>query len=195
MHQQEELRVVLLRHGETEGNVRGTVQGHSDTRLTEKGIVSTLKKAGKIMGFSFDGVFCSDLKRTTDTLKVIQEEVKGLPEPVFTSELREIDFGDLTGSLKKEIMPIILEHKSNPDLPYPNGESGGSFIERVRSFFSKMQNGFAGRQILVVTHYGVMETAAKQFTGPPSYESIDIGADDVWVMCFAADGSATREVL
>ncbi len=195
MNQQGDLRVVLLRHGETEGNVMGMVQGHSDTSLTEKGVASTLKKVEKIKGFSFEGVFCSDLGRTVETLKVILKEVKGLPEPVFTRELREIDFGDLTGRLKKEIMPIILEHKSNPDVPYPNGESGGGFIERVRSFFYRMQDGFAGRQILVVTHFGVMETAARQFTGPPSYESIEIGADDVWLMRFAEDGSATREVL
>ena len=35
-------------------------------------------------------------------------------------------------------------------------------------------------QILVVTHFGVMETAARRFTGPPSYENIHIGPDDVW---------------
>jgi len=192
---EKELRAILIRHGETEGNVRGIVQGQSDTPLTEKGIFSTLRKVEKITELSFDAVFCSDLSRTAETMKLIQGKISGLPEPVYTPDLREIDFGDLTGGIKSEIMPTILKHKQEPDLPYPNGESGGQFIARVKGFFSTLTDRFAGGQVLVVTHFGVMETAARQFSGPPSYESIEIGADDVWLMCFGKGGSATRKVL
>ena len=195
MSQEKILRVVLVRHGETEGNVRGIVQGQSDTPLTERGIASTLKKAKKIKQFPFDAVFSSDLSRTVETLKLIQGEIEGFPDPVYSRELREIDFGDFTGRLKKEIMPTILEHKAAPELPYPEGESGGQFIARVKSFFSMLMDCHAGGQVLVVTHFGVMETAACQFTGPPSYENIHIGPDDVWRMTFANDWSAAREVL
>jgi len=191
----ETVEVVLLRHGETEGNVKGIVQGQWDTPLTAKGIESTLRKAEKIQGLEFDAVFCSDLRRTVETLKRIQEKMPGLPEPIYTMELREIDFGDLTGRPKKELMPTILKHKSAPDLPYPNGESGGGFTARVKSFFAALKDRFPGGRILAITHYGVMETAAKQFESPPSYDNIQIGADDVWLMCLAKDGSATREVL
>ena len=190
-----QLHVVLIRHGETEGNVRGIVQGQSDTPLTEKGILSTLRKAEKIRELSFDAVFCSDLSRTVETIKLIQGKIKGLPDPVHTRELREIDFGDLTGRLKKEIMPTILEHKQAPDVPYPDGESGGAFIARVKGFFKMLMDRHEKGQILIITHFGVMETAARQFTGPPSYENIHIGPDDVWRMTFAHDWSATREVL
>jgi broad specificity phosphatase PhoE len=195
MSQEKILRVVLLRHGETEGNVKGIVQGQSDTPLTEKGLSSTIIKAKKISHFPFDAVFCSDLKRTVETLKLIQGEIEGLPGPVFTRALREIDFGDLTGRLKKEIMPTILEHKESPEVPYPSGESGERFIARVKSFFSMLMDHHVGEQVLVVTHFGVMETAARQFSGPPSYENIHIGPDDVWRMTFAHDWSATREAL
>jgi len=195
MRQEKILRVVLVRHGETEGNVRGTVQGQSDTPLTERGISSSLRKAEKMGQFTFDAVFCSDLSRTVETLKLIQGELNGLPEPVYTRELREIDFGGLTGRLKKEIMPTILEHKAAPELPYPEGESGWQFIGRVKSFFEMLMDHHAGGQVLVVTHFGVMETAARQFTGPPSYENIHIGPDDVWRMTFTHDWSAAREVL
>ncbi len=189
------LRVVLVRHGETEGNVRGIVQGQSDTPLTEKGVLSTIRKAKKIRQLSFDAVFCSDLSRTSETLKLMQREIVGLPEPGYKRELREIDFGKLTGRLKAEIMPTILKHKATPHLPYPEGESGGQFIARVKRFFTMLMDHHSGGQVLVVTHFGVMETAARQFTGPPSYENIHIGSDDVWCMTFAHDWSATREVL
>ena len=195
MNQKQTLKVILVRHGETIGNVKGIVQGQSDTPLTERGIASTLKKAEKIRDLPFDAVFCSDLSRTVETLKLLQGKIMGLPEPVYTRDLREIDFGDLTGRLKKEIMPIILEHKEAPEVPYPNGESGGAFIARVKSFFKMLMDRHAKGQILVVTHFGVMETAARRFTGPPSYENIHIGPDDVWRMTFAHDGLVTREVF
>jgi len=195
MNQKRILKTILVRHGETIGNVRGIVQGQSDTPLTEKGIASTLKKAEKIHDMEFDALFCSDLSRTVETLKLIQGKIMGLPEPVHTRDLREIDFGDLTGRVKKEIMPTILEHKEAPDVPYPNGESGGQFIARVKGFFKMLMDRHAGGQVLVITHFGVMETAARQFTGPPSYENIHIGSDDVWRMTFSHDWSATREVL
>jgi alpha-ribazole phosphatase len=195
MGYERKLQVVLVRHGETIGNVKGIVQGQSDTPLTERGMASTLRKAKKITQLDFDAVFCSDLSRTVETLKLIQQEIPGLPEPVFARELREIDFGILTGRLKKDIMPTILEHKKAPDIPYPNGESGGAFIARVRGFFEMLMERTEGGRILAVTHFGVMETAARQFTRPPSYENIHIGPDDVWQMTFASDGSVTREVL
>ena len=75
---QNQLHVVLIRHGETEGNVRGIVQGQSDTPLTEKGILSTLRKAEKITELSFDAVFCSDLSRTAETMKLIQGKIAGV---------------------------------------------------------------------------------------------------------------------
>ncbi|MCD6294170.1 MAG: histidine phosphatase family protein [Deltaproteobacteria bacterium] len=195
MNQKQTLKVILVRHGETIGNVKGVVQGQSDTPLTERGIASTLKKAEKVRDLPFDAVFCSDLSRTVATLKLLQGKITGLPEPVYTRDLREIDFGDLTGRLKKEIMPIILAHKEAPEVPYPNGESGGAFIARVKGFFKMLMDRHAKGQILVVTHFGVMETAACRFTGPPSYENIHIGPDDVWRMTFSHDGSITREAL
>ncbi len=195
MSQVKILRVVLVRHGETEGNVRGIVQGQSDTPLTEKGIASTRRKAHKIRSLPFDAVFCSDLSRTVGTLKLIVGEIERLPDPVYTRALREIDFGDLTGRLKHDIMPTILAHKEAPDIPYPNGESGGEFIARVKGFFEMLMEDYAGGLILAVTHFGVMETAARQFTGPPSYENIHIGRDDVWRMTFTPDWSAERTVF
>ncbi|EFK07041.1 phosphoglycerate mutase family protein [delta proteobacterium NaphS2] len=191
----ETFKVVLLRHGETEGNVKGIVQGQWDTPLTAKGIESTLRKAEKIRGLEFDAVFCSDLSRTVETLKLIQRAVPQLPKPVYTEKLREIDFGDFTGQPKKELMPTILKHKAAPDLPYPNGESGGAFTERVKTFFSMLREAFSGKQILAVTHYGVMETVARQFAEPPSYDKIHIGTDAVWRVCFTCNGIAEREIL
>ena len=88
--------------------------------------------------------FLSDLSRTAETMKLIQGKITALPAPVCTPNLREIDFGDLTGCLKHDIMPNILKHKEAHELPYPNGESGGQFIARVKGFFSTLMDRLAG---------------------------------------------------
>ena len=195
MNQGQKITVDLVRHGETEGNVKGIVQGQSDTPLTKRGIESTFRKAEKIRHHSFNAVFCSDLQRTVHTLDLLRERIVSLPDPVYSQDLREIDFGDLTGKRKTDIMPIILKHKADSRLCYPKGESGDQFIARVRGFFSGLSEHHAGQHILVVTHFGVMETAARQFTGPPAYENIMIGVDDVWRMTFASDLTVVKEVL
>ena len=92
-------------------------------------------------------------------------------------------------------MATILKHKAAPDLPYPNGESGGAFTDRVKTFFSMLVEVFSGKQILAITHYGVMETVARQFSEPPSYDKIHIGADDVWRVSFMCNGMVQREIF
>ena len=189
------LNAILIRHGQTEGNLSGIIQGQSNTPLTENGVASTLRKAEKIRDISFDAVFCSDLPRAIQTLRILRNAIPSLPEPLFSHELQEIDFGDLTGRLKTEIMPTILRHKSNPHLNYPNGESGAQFIARVRNFFLSLLVHHAGQTVLIVTHYGVMETAARQFAGTSVDDRVIIGVDEVWHMTFDNHSLATKKIL
>ncbi len=51
----------LVRHGETEYNVKGIIQGQSDSPLTRKGIDETKKLAKNLKGIKFDYIFSSDL--------------------------------------------------------------------------------------------------------------------------------------
>ena len=189
------LKAILLRHGQTEGNLEGIVQGQSDTSLTEEGITSTLRKADKIKEYTFDKVFCSDLSRAEQSLRLLKDAIPSLPETVFRPDIREIDFGALTGRRAKEIMPVVLKHKANPDLNYPDGESGAQFTARVRSFFLELLEKYPGQTVLVVSHYGVMETAARQFAGKPPDEKIIIGPDEVWQMTFNEGPSAVIKIL
>lgn len=189
------LTAILIRHGQTEGNVSGIVQGQSDSPLTGEGISSTRKKAEKIKALSFDAVFCSDLPRATHSLKILKDALPLLPEPVLRPDLREIDFGDLTGLNRREIMPTVLKHKANPRLNYPNGESGAQFIARVKKFFLELLENHTGQTVLVVSHYGVLETTARQFAGTPPDEKVIIGRDDIWEMIFRRNLSAVKRVF
>jgi len=189
------LTAILIRHGQTEGNVSGIVQGQSDSPLTGEGISSTRKKAGKLKDLTFHAVFCSDLPRTVHTLEILGDSLLTLPDPAFRRDIREIDFGDLTGLKRTEIMPRVLKHKANPDLNYPNGESGAQFNNRVRNFFLELLETHFGKQVLVISHYGVLETAVRQFAGTLPHEKVIIGRDDIWEMTFQRDLSAVKRVF
>jgi broad specificity phosphatase PhoE len=189
------LETILVRHGQTQANFKGIVQGQSDTRLTEEGIASTLRKAEKIRHFSFEAAFCSDLTRAADTFGILKQAVPSLPNAIHSPEIREIEFGALSGRPKGEIMGAMLKRVANPQLRYPAGESGGELTARVTKFFKMLLKSHPGQTILIVSHYGVMETAARQFAGRPPDERIVIGGDDVWRMRFNSGTSAVLTIL
>lgn len=186
------LNVVLVRHGQTEGNRDGLIQGQNDSPLTVNGIKDTLVKAQKLEKFRFNAVYCSDLGRARHTLKLLQEALKSLPEAVYSKELREIDFGEYAGMKKEEIMPTILRHKADMRMKYPGGESGDDLKRRVSNFFSLCFDHHENQTVLVVSHYGVMETAIRGFTDHPSNLPVTIDAEAVYQL--ALDGSSSAEV-
>jgi probable phosphoglycerate mutase len=185
------LNAILVRHGETQANKEGIAQGQTDSPLTVEGVGSTLRKAAKLAGFSFSAIYSSDLRRAVATAELLQKAI-GFTKPVsLSSGLREIDFGELSGKRREQIMPIVRRHKADPALRYPGGECGADLLARTKRFFADVRLRHGGETILVVTHYGVMETAVKLFAGFPADEPVIIGADEVWLMEFG-DGDGAR---
>jgi broad specificity phosphatase PhoE len=125
------------------------------------------------------------------TAELLKKEL-GYSRPVLLSpDLREIDFGVLSGKPRAEIMPIVRIHKADPSLRYPGGESWADLIARTKRFFADARYRRGGETVLVVTHYGVMETAVRLFAGVPADAPVVIGADEVWLMEFG-DGDEAR---
>ena len=189
------LKVILIRHAETEANTRGTIQGLSDSPLTPAGIDATLKKAEKVAQCRFAAVYCSDLPRAVETLRIMRDRLPHLPATRFREDLRDIDFGKLTGRSKEEIIETIRHHKANPTLPYPSGESGERFRSRVTSFFRQLWDGHQGETTLVVTHYGVIETAIRTYVGDGREPTFGPRGDRVYAMSFQDPSRATLKSL
>jgi len=186
------LNAILVRHAQTEANRDGVAQGQTDSPIAAEGVAGAIQKAAKLNKYRFSAVYCSDLARAVKTVKILGEAMNGLPEPVFEPLLREIDFGDYSGMKKEEIMPHVMRHKADLSMKYPNGESGNDLITRTRSFFEMLLEKHRGQTVLVVTHYGIMETAAKQFAGYPKDERVTIGETDVWEMTFVKGKAELR---
>ena len=97
--------LVLVRHGQSEWNLKNLFTGWKDPDLTEKGI-SEASEAGrqlKAQGLSFDIAFTSVLKRAQHTLDVVLDEIDqtGLPVRKHLA-LNERDYGDLSGLNKDD---------------------------------------------------------------------------------------------
>ena len=98
------IKLVLVRHGQSVWNLENKFTGWTDVGLSEKGIEEA-KEAGKVLkakGFSFDIAYTSVLKRATDTLKYILEEMRE-DIPIYCSyKLNERHYGALQGLNKDE---------------------------------------------------------------------------------------------
>ncbi len=157
----------LIRHGETEDNVRRVIQGHNDSPLTQEGIAATRGRAKILKGIMFDVIFCSDLERTRKSLGILLEELDINVNVNYCADIREIDFGQLTGKNIEDIKDILLLHKKQTQRHYTDGESGDSFCKRVLGFVEMVLDVRKGGTILFMTHFGVIETILKYYVNKP----------------------------
>jgi 2,3-bisphosphoglycerate-dependent phosphoglycerate mutase len=157
--------LVLLRHGESQWNLENRFTGFHDVDLTEKGI-SEAKSAGKRLkaaGIKFDKVFSSTQKRANHTAELALTEA-GQPE-LFSDmarspDLRERDYGDLTGLNKDETREKYGDEqvhiwRRSYDVPPPGGECLQDVVEkRVRPYYEAEIKPLleSGENVLVAAH-------------------------------------------
>jgi len=99
------IKLVLLRHGESEWNLANRFTGWTDVDLSKKGLAEA-KRAGEILregGYTFDVAYTSVLKRAIRTLWIALDELDLMWIPVYRSwRLNERHYGALQGLNKKE---------------------------------------------------------------------------------------------
>lgn len=108
------MKLVLLRHGESNWNLEDRFTGWTDVDLSDKGIAEA-KEAGKTLtenGYSFDVAFTSVLKRAIRTLWLVQDEMDLMWIPVYRSwRLNERHYGTLQGQNKAEVSAKVGEEQ------------------------------------------------------------------------------------
>jgi broad specificity phosphatase PhoE len=148
------MKLIVVRHGETEENAARVVQGHLPGHLNEKGKDQAKEIAQKLKDKHFDQAWSSDLQRSVDTAEYIMEfhpEIK----LQLTPAIREVKYGDLQGKGIGEINWGAIEGASI-DKQYPGGESYREMSERVYKFINGLLAEFPDQSILIVTHGGPM---------------------------------------
>lgn len=130
-----QIKLVLVRHGATLSNKEHRYLGRTDERLSMEG-ERALQEAKNTYP-SIDYLFTSPMKRCMQTARILypKQEILVIPEWV------EMDFGDFEGKNYMELKGNEYYQKwidSNGTLPFPNGESREVFIERCKQGFHKM---------------------------------------------------------
>jgi 2,3-bisphosphoglycerate-dependent phosphoglycerate mutase len=154
--------LVLVRHGQSEWNLKNLFTGWKDPDLTGQGITEA-KEAGRKLkgqGLSFDVAYTSDLTRAQHTLKLILEEIgqTGLPTTKDLA-LNERDYGDLSGlnkddARKKWGEDQVLIWRRSYDVPPPGGESLKDTLARTLPYYVKeiLPGVLRGQRTLVAAH-------------------------------------------
>lgn len=158
------MKVYLIRHGETEYNRDGRLQGDSDVPLSEKGktqaevLAERLKDEFSRNGEKVSAIYSSNLKRTIDTAQAIGEKLGLRPEPV--PELREIDLGSWEGKTPQEIsadknISFFEEWKKDPArMRAPGGENLKDVESRVIPKFDELKKKNAGADAIIIVSHG-----------------------------------------
>jgi alpha-ribazole phosphatase len=145
--------VHFIRHGETEWNVTGRIQGQSDVPLSPRGHQQACELADRLSGSAIGEIWSSDLQRALDTARPIAARL-GL-EVHVTPALRERDFGDNEGKHDEEVFPLRpLAFWRDPDTTHPNGESRRDVWNRVAAFLDELLADPRAEEIALVTHGG-----------------------------------------
>lgn len=150
---------LIIRHGETDWNVAGRLQGWRDSPLTAAGRAQAAAVASRLAGETLDALVASDLGRTRATAAPLAAE-RGLeiaPDP----RLRERCYGVLEGLTWAEIEQRHAEAyrrlvARDQDYAVPDGESGLQFRDRVFDAFERLAALHGDARVAVITHGGVL---------------------------------------
>jgi 2,3-bisphosphoglycerate-dependent phosphoglycerate mutase len=154
--------LVLVRHGQSEWNLKNLFTGWRDVDLTEKGIAEA-REAGrklKAQGIKFDVAFTSALKRAQRTLDLMLTELGQTTIPVIKSQaLNERDYGELVGLNKDDARKKWGEEqvhvwRRSYDVAPPGGESLKDTLARTLPYYVTeiLPRVMRGEHVLVAAH-------------------------------------------
>jgi broad specificity phosphatase PhoE len=167
------LRVTLIRHGETEWNSAGRLQGSSDSPLTEGGVRGAVACGQRLSTWKFDAAYTSPLPRARRTATLILNELQSPPHLQEDDRLRERCFGRWEGLEWSRIEEEFGEElsRSNSDASYAiqgGGESRQETLERVLAFLNTLPEKYTrgkSASVLCVTHSATATSIIKDVLG------------------------------
>jgi 2,3-bisphosphoglycerate-dependent phosphoglycerate mutase len=154
--------LVLVRHGQSDWNLKNLFTGWKDPDLTDKGQAEA-KAAGqrlKALGLNFDIAFTSDLTRAQHTCRLILNELgQSDLKTIREQALNERDYGDLSGLNKDDARAKWGEEqvhvwRRSYDVPPPNGESLKDTVARVLPYYCQeiLPRVLNGEHVIVAAH-------------------------------------------
>ena len=198
--------LILVRHGQSEWNLKNLFTGWRNVELTEQGIgeARATGKTLKAAGIVPDLFYTSALRRAQHTLDLILEEM-GIVNVTITRNqaLNERDYGDLSGLNKDDARARwgdeqVLIWRRSYDVPPPGGESLKDTAERTQPYFEAeiLPHLKEGKTVLVTAHGNSLRALVKAIEGltPDEILKREIATGEPIAYRIGADGDMIETV-
>ena len=180
--------ICVTRHGETDWNRRGILQGWLDVPINDVGRRQAHDMAARFADAGFSAVWSSPLVRSSETAEIIAAALH-LPPPSVHEGLKERHFGAIQGIPKDELAelnPALLEQilRRNPAASFIDGESMDEFADRVLDALDVIGSRQQGQRVLVISHGWVMDVVTRHVNGMARDTILPVkpkNGDSVWI--------------
>lgn len=197
-------RFILVRHGQTAMSVAKQYSGYADPELTEFGRKQALAAAQALADTPVDAIVCSPLKRCQQTAQAIARSVhpagadKDALEVETVEGLIEVDFGLWEGKTFAEAHAADGELHGqwleDASVACPGGESLQQVHRRVRKTRQELQEKYAGKTVVVVSHVNPIKSFIRQSldAGPVTFNRLFLDLASISIAEFWDGGSMLR---
>lgn len=180
--------VCVTRHGETDWNAMGVLQGWLDVPINDEGRRQAHQLAVDFADAGFVSIVSSPLVRARETAEIIADAL-GLPPPEFDEGLKERNFGEIQGIPKSELAelnPVLLQQilKRNPATHFEHGETMDECADRILAAIMRQGERHAGQRVLIITHGWVMDVVTRLVRGLPRTAILNTkrkNGDSLWL--------------
>jgi probable phosphoglycerate mutase len=167
------MRAFLVRHGETEHNVRGIFQGYTPVALSARGRQQTALLAARLASIRPQVLYSSDILRAQETAAIISQRL-GLPVQ-FRAGLREWHVGTWAGKPLEAYVAHLQALGAHPVTYVPEGgESQVQTQARIVAQMQELASQHTAETIVCVSHGRAIDLFARHILGldlmqPPAY--------------------------
>ena len=148
------MEMYIIRHGLTDWNKNGRLQGRVDTSLNDEGRAQAeaARQRFEELGVKFDRVYTSHLQRAMDTASIVSGRGKG--DMILDDRIIEIDYGQMDGLSFDEVTDEMREFFIHPDtvLPPEGVETMEHMTARTAAFLHDVRKWSRRQTVLVVSH-------------------------------------------
>jgi probable phosphoglycerate mutase len=188
--------IIFIRHGETQENRDGRIQGHSQTLLNDLGREQARRLAERLRTEAFSALYSSDLLRALATADAITAHHRNQPV-VEDARLREWDLGVLTGLTRPDAQrrhpdAYAIYRDALVERVVPGGESIRGRYRRIIAAIEALAAGHPGETLVVVSHGGPLGDCYRHATGMPLDAPKDFQLYNAGINRFAVDGQDWR---
>lgn len=162
--------LTVIRHGQTEWNAEGRIQGHTDTELSAEGRRQAHEVAVRLAATNFDFIYSSDLRRARDTAKPLaQRQALPINEEQGLREWHMGQYEGMTHTLAKTRGGSDYERfrRFEPGYAVPGGEPYNDFRDRVLLAVQTIAQRHPDHHVAIFTHGGVVLTLLRHLDRLP----------------------------